>query len=75
MSGQDLNVFAETRFSWAMCVSSQKDVNMPIDILTKPLTRFIAQLTITRFRGDMTFNFLIRVFSTFVGGVIGMVMW
>lgn len=36
---------------------------------------FMGQLTLARFRGDTTFALLCRVFSTFAGGLVGMVMW
>ncbi|KIK64040.1 hypothetical protein GYMLUDRAFT_40270 [Collybiopsis luxurians FD-317 M1] len=35
----------------------------------------MAQLTSARFRGDTTFGFLTRIFSTFLGGLVGLVMW
>ena len=35
----------------------------------------MGQVTLSWFRGDMAFSFFSRVFSTFMGGVIGMVMW
>ncbi|KAM0749705.1 hypothetical protein T439DRAFT_326581 [Meredithblackwellia eburnea MCA 4105] len=35
----------------------------------------MAALTSTQYVGDTTFNFVIRVFGTFAGAVIGMVMW
>jgi uncharacterized membrane protein YgaE (UPF0421/DUF939 family) len=35
----------------------------------------MAQLTVARFRGDTTFGLATRIFSTFVGGIIGTVMW
>lgn len=36
---------------------------------------FIGQLTLARFRGDTTFAFCGRILSTFLGGVVGMVVW
>ncbi|KXN81239.1 hypothetical protein AN958_05700 [Leucoagaricus sp. SymC.cos] len=35
----------------------------------------MGQLTLARFRGDTTFGLTARVFSTFAGGVVGMVIW
>lgn len=35
----------------------------------------MGQLTLARFRGDTTFALVARVLSTFLGGVVGMVMW
>ena len=35
----------------------------------------MGQLTLSRFRGDTAFSFISRIFSTFMGGVVGMVMW
>lgn len=35
----------------------------------------MGQLTIARFRGDTTFGLVTRVFSTFAGGVVGMIIW
>lgn len=35
----------------------------------------MGQLTIARFRGDTTFGLVTRVFSTFSGGIVGMVIW
>ncbi|KAJ3877319.1 hypothetical protein F5051DRAFT_408806 [Lentinula edodes] len=35
----------------------------------------MAQLTSARFRGDTTFGFLTRIFSTFLGGGVGLCMW
>ncbi|KAJ3536349.1 hypothetical protein NMY22_g6068 [Coprinellus aureogranulatus] len=35
----------------------------------------MGQLTIARFRGDTTFGLAARIMATFVGGVIGMVLW
>lgn len=35
----------------------------------------MGQLTIARFRGDTTFGLVTRIFSTFAGGIVGMVMW
>jgi hypothetical protein len=37
--------------------------------------RFIGQLTLARFRGDTGFGFCARLISTFLGGLVGMVMW
>ncbi|CCM03488.1 uncharacterized protein FIBRA_05622 [Fibroporia radiculosa] len=36
---------------------------------------FMGQLTLMRFRGDTTFALVARLMSTFVGGVIGMLLW
>lgn len=36
---------------------------------------FMAQSTLARFHGDTVFSIVARVFSTFVGGIIGIVMW
>ncbi|KAI0060820.1 hypothetical protein BV25DRAFT_1871013 [Artomyces pyxidatus] len=36
---------------------------------------FMGQLTIARFRGDTTFGLFSRVISTFLGGIVGTVMW
>ncbi|KAF7322544.1 hypothetical protein HMN09_00032900 [Mycena chlorophos] len=36
---------------------------------------FMAQVTLARFRGDTVFGLSSRVFSTFLGGILGMVMW
>ncbi|GJE89275.1 aromatic acid exporter family member 2 domain-containing protein [Phanerochaete sordida] len=36
---------------------------------------FMGQLTLSRFRGDTTFGLVARVISTFLGGVLGTVMW
>ncbi|OCH87285.1 hypothetical protein OBBRIDRAFT_814199 [Obba rivulosa] len=36
---------------------------------------FMGQLTLARFRGDTTFGLVARIMSTFLGGVVGMVMW
>ncbi|KZT24411.1 hypothetical protein NEOLEDRAFT_1207860 [Neolentinus lepideus HHB14362 ss-1] len=36
---------------------------------------FMGQLTLVRFRGDTTFGLVARIMSTFLGGVIGIVMW
>ncbi|KAL8292379.1 hypothetical protein RQP46_001845 [Phenoliferia psychrophenolica] len=35
----------------------------------------MAALTSTQYVGDTTFNFVVRVFGTFAGAVIGMVIW
>ncbi|KAF9446717.1 hypothetical protein P691DRAFT_776668 [Macrolepiota fuliginosa MF-IS2] len=35
----------------------------------------MGQLTLARFRGDTTFGLTARVLSTFLGGIVGMVMW
>lgn len=35
----------------------------------------MGQLTLARFRGDTTFGLVARIMSTFLGGVVGMVMW
>ncbi|RDB29703.1 Uncharacterized protein C57A7.05 [Hypsizygus marmoreus] len=35
----------------------------------------MGQVTLSRFRGDTTFSFIFRVFSTFMGGLVGMVIW
>ena len=35
----------------------------------------MGQLTLSRFRGDTSFGFLTRIGSTFVGGIIGAVVW
>ncbi|KAF8123857.1 hypothetical protein EV363DRAFT_1587054 [Boletus edulis] len=35
----------------------------------------MGQLTLSRFRGDTTFGLITRIVSTFVGGIIGTVMW
>ncbi|KAJ7581095.1 hypothetical protein C8J56DRAFT_256925 [Mycena floridula] len=35
----------------------------------------MAQLTLARFRGDTAFGLAARIFSTFLGGVVGMCMW
>ena len=35
----------------------------------------MGQLTLARFRGDTTFGLVTRIISTFVGGIIGTVMW
>lgn len=35
----------------------------------------MGQLTLARFRGDTTFGLFTRIVSTFVGGIIGMMMW
>jgi len=35
----------------------------------------MAQLTLARFRGDTTFGLVTRITSSFVGGIIGTVMW
>ena len=35
----------------------------------------MGQLTLARFRGDTAFAFIARIFSTFVGGIVGLVMW
>ena len=44
------------------------------DLCLKP-DRIMAQLTLSRFRGDTAFGFVTRIISTFVGGIIGTVMW
>ncbi|TFK48067.1 hypothetical protein OE88DRAFT_1635639 [Heliocybe sulcata] len=36
---------------------------------------FMGQLTLVRFRGDTTFGLVARIMSTFLGGVVGVVMW
>ncbi|KAF7338076.1 hypothetical protein MVEN_02032100 [Mycena venus] len=36
---------------------------------------FMGQSTLSRFRGDTVFGLSTRVFSTFLGGLLGMVMW
>ncbi|KAF8885154.1 hypothetical protein BD779DRAFT_1611982 [Infundibulicybe gibba] len=36
---------------------------------------FMGQLTLARFRGDTAFGLTARILSTFLGGVVGMVMW
>ncbi|KAH7888067.1 hypothetical protein F5I97DRAFT_1806524 [Phlebopus sp. FC_14] len=36
---------------------------------------FMGQLTIARFRGDTTFGLVARIISTFVGGIMGTIMW
>ncbi|KAF8907756.1 hypothetical protein CPB85DRAFT_1551911 [Mucidula mucida] len=35
----------------------------------------MAQLTLARFRGDTTFGWVARVLSTFLGGIVGSVIW
>jgi hypothetical protein len=35
----------------------------------------MGQLTISRFRGDTAFGFVSRIFSTFFGGLVGLIMW
>lgn len=35
----------------------------------------MAQLTLARFRGDTAFGLVARIASTFMGGLVGMVMW
>lgn len=35
----------------------------------------MGQLTLARFRGDTTFGLVARIISTFVGGILGTVMW
>ena len=35
----------------------------------------IGQLTLSRFRGDTIFGLFSRVLSTFIGGILGTVMW
>ena len=35
----------------------------------------MGQLTISRFRGDTAFGFVSRIISTFLGGLVGLVMW
>ncbi|KAF8067019.1 hypothetical protein FPV67DRAFT_1769133 [Lyophyllum atratum] len=35
----------------------------------------MGQVTIARFQGDTAFVFLVRILSTFLGGLMGMVMW
>lgn len=37
--------------------------------------RFMGQLTIARFRGDTAFGLVARITSTFLGGLVGLVMW
>lgn len=39
------------------------------------LKRIMGQLTLARFRGDTTFGLVARIVSTFVGGIIGTVIW
>ncbi|KAJ7709612.1 hypothetical protein B0H17DRAFT_915317 [Mycena rosella] len=36
---------------------------------------FMGQVTLVRFRGDTAFGLSSRVLSTFLGGILGMVMW
>ncbi|KIM37705.1 hypothetical protein M413DRAFT_448230 [Hebeloma cylindrosporum] len=36
---------------------------------------FMGQITLARFRGDTAFGLAGRIFSTFFGGCVGMVMW
>ncbi|KAJ7444827.1 hypothetical protein FB451DRAFT_1433746 [Mycena latifolia] len=36
---------------------------------------FMGQVTLARFRGDTAFGLSSRVLSTFLGGILGMVMW
>ncbi|KAI0917777.1 hypothetical protein AcV7_007101 [Taiwanofungus camphoratus] len=36
---------------------------------------FMGQLTLARFRGDTTFALVARLVSTFLGGLVGMVIW
>src|SRR5258705_11920020 len=35
----------------------------------------MGQLAISRFRGETTFNLVARIISTFLGGLVGAVMW
>jgi hypothetical protein len=35
----------------------------------------MGQLTIARFRGDTTFGLVARILATFLGSVVGMVLW
>ena len=35
----------------------------------------MGQLTLSRFRGDTTFGLVARIISTFLGGLVGTVMW
>lgn len=35
----------------------------------------MGQLTIARFRGDTIFGLVARIMSTFLGSVVGMVLW
>ncbi|KAG9311166.1 hypothetical protein JVU11DRAFT_8233 [Chiua virens] len=36
---------------------------------------FMGQFTLSRFRGDTTFGLVTRIVSTFIGGIIGTIMW
>lgn len=40
-----------------------------------PYYRFLAQLTISRFRGDTAFGLIARIMSTFSGGLTGILIW
>ena len=35
----------------------------------------MGQLTLARFRGDTTFGLVARIFSTFMGGLLGTALW
>ena len=37
--------------------------------------RFMGQITLARFRGDTAFGLASRLFSTFFGGLTGLVIW
>ncbi|KAF9237247.1 hypothetical protein BU15DRAFT_88826 [Melanogaster broomeanus] len=36
---------------------------------------FMGQLTLSRFRGDTAFGLIARICSTFIGGIVGTLMW
>lgn len=54
------------------CVSSRTYVAR---FMCLNVDSIMGQLTLARFRGDTTFGLVARIISTFVGGILGTVMW
>lgn len=70
------------RLSESICLGDVSHIPilyiLPIHISFISITRsysIMAQLGLARFRGDTTFGFVARIGSTFLGGVLGMVIW
>jgi hypothetical protein len=50
-----------------------------LPLVAENLTAFacsiMAQLTLSRFKGETTLNFISRVIASFCGGIVGMTIW
>jgi len=67
----ELTLVAENRFVWAMYVYK---MFLPRSN-TQTINSIMAQLTIARFRGDTAFGQVVRILGTFLGGIVGMLIW